>query len=114
MSDDLGKLYNDMQCGSVYAIIKWLRHPYVCGSDDSKTIADLVETEINVRNDQAKELTKERDAYKKSTEILWEALACANNQWGDDYLWRKFRLREEMDRARAIIEELTKKAQVKE
>ena len=49
MSEDVGVLYNDMQCGSVYAMIKWLRHPYVCG-EQNRVIADLVETEIIHRN----------------------------------------------------------------
>jgi len=57
------------------------------------------------------DLIKERDAYKKSAEILLEALECANNQWGDDYLWKKYKLSTEVDKAKAIIEALTKKAE---
>jgi hypothetical protein len=54
---------------------------------------------------------EERDAYKKASEILLEAMECANNQWGDDYLWKKFKLSDELDRAKAIVEGLTKKAE---
>lgn len=72
MSDNISVLYNDMQCGSVYALIKWLRHPYVCG-EQNKMIADLVETEINVRNDQIKDLIKElADARKLASDLICE------------------------------------------
>lgn len=57
------------------------------------------------------DLLEERDAYKKAAEILLEAMECANNQWGDDYLWKKFKLSDEMDKAKAIVEGLTKKAE---
>jgi hypothetical protein len=57
------------------------------------------------------DLAKERDGYKKAAEILLEALECANNQWVDDYLWEKFKLSEEMDKAKVIIDGLTKKAE---
>jgi hypothetical protein len=79
MSDDVVKLYNDMQCGSVYAMIKWLRHPYVCGSEENNVIADLVETEINVRNDQVKDLTRERDALRVELEKVKDLLHQAHS-----------------------------------
>jgi hypothetical protein len=55
------------------------------------------------------DLLKERCAYKKAAEILLEAMGCANNQWGDDYLWKKYKLSDDMGKAKAIIEEITKK-----
>ena len=46
--------YNDMMAGSIYACIKWIR--LTSGSEAMPFVADLIESEINVRNDEIQNL----------------------------------------------------------
>jgi hypothetical protein len=77
---------------------------------------DALMAELNARkavceamSESRRSANNERDGYKNATEILLEALECANNQWGDDYLWKKMKLSEDIDKAKTILDKLSAK-----
>ena len=67
----LDDLYQDAMAGSIYAAIAWMRHPQV-STTLPKEIIDLIELEINARNDAIEALKKENEALKKIERRRWE------------------------------------------
>lgn len=47
---EIERAYHDMMCGSIYDCIKWIR--LTSGAEAMPYVANLIESEINIRNDE--------------------------------------------------------------